>query len=270
MKFLIFLMSFLMVLTPDSFARVGGGISGGGDFYAAQFTKTGYDVLKALQKVPLAGVDNVKLKKALETVRVTSTLHVSLQGAEVDAINTPSAKTIRISRTRWNQLNASPKKQFILVAHEYFSVMGLNDLRYEISELLFNRAGIALYQYDCKLFQEASDTLQITLKVAIYKDFVNLAFTDNTGGLIDSEVEGFSTMNAGDMNPATYDVVNSNVLVTLNFGLMVQMISLPYSSDIHDPRFDMNTFTPISKYIGGIEKASDIQNAQVTCKLTKF
>lgn len=261
----------LLIMTPSLAGAdngEGGAVSGGGDAYSAQFTKIGYDVLQRLKFEPLDEVSNELLAATLITTRVTSQNKMILNGKEVDAINTPSQKLIQISRTRWDALNDKPKEKFILVAHEYFSVMGLEDSRYQISKKLFDNPGAAMVRYDCTPFPEIEYFNEFHMTVYLYDSFVSTNFYF---GKKDTPVYDIKTLYTIAIDTVDKDSfpLKTSAVISIGWGLMTQMIALPFP----DPDGTLKTGKNIpvtSKVLGGIIGKMETVDAPVTCDITRL
>ena len=121
----------LLILFSAS-AYAGNELGNGGDLVAQEFVAAGRKMIQELRKNPDPRIKDVEgLAKAVETVKVTTTESLSLEGSEVDAINLPKEKQIKVSRSRWRDYGAS--KRASLVLHEYLGILEIKDDQYEIS-----------------------------------------------------------------------------------------------------------------------------------------
>jgi len=106
---------------------------GGGDVLVMNFKIAGQkvcDYLKNAQNEP--GITHSEFCNAVQNVRVTSQENTYLDdGTEVDAINIPSQLKIELSQNR--NFGKTMKEMIQLSAHEYISVLGINDKNYQIS-----------------------------------------------------------------------------------------------------------------------------------------
>jgi hypothetical protein len=265
--FLALILSLSICLTSFADGDPGGGVSGGGDAYVSQFTRIGYDVLKLLERQSIKGIDKVKFKNFLLTVRVVSAKKLILQGKEVDAINTPSKKLIQISRTRWDEISSQPKKKFVFVAHEYFSVMGLTDARYQFSEKLFDTPGVPLYEYTCHLLPAWEGTgIEFIMKAAVYKDFVNVNFFTQEGKLLETDISSFYAFALSEPGDSKLEV---NAIISVGLGLTTQMISLPYSTEKDDHRINSSKYNANVLFVDSLE-VKDQRRGTIPCIVKKY
>src|SRR4051812_43162138 len=108
-------------------ARAGGVSSGGGDAFAAEFVETGWRIAEILKRRPLAGIDSKKFENTVKSTFVISLPRTFIGKVEVDAIKYPPKKRIEMSRKRWSEHALEPRRRMVLVAHEYFGIMGIDD-----------------------------------------------------------------------------------------------------------------------------------------------
>jgi hypothetical protein len=122
---------------------IAGNESGGGDGYAAEFVltaKTALELAKKLDPSDLLPVNIDTLTGAIANTSVHSEEKLVFEGNEVDAINYPDKKLIKISRVRWTDLRTESQTfpRFYLVIHEYLGIMGIDDSQYSVSQRLIN------------------------------------------------------------------------------------------------------------------------------------
>ncbi len=139
MKNKLLCLALLGVFSLPSFA---GDESGhGGDAYVSDFIQTAKAALENLKALPtneLEGVNVDTFTGAILNTEVHSEDFLILGGNEVDAINYPDKKWIRMSRRRWNELSEprSVSARYNLVIHEYLGIMKMDDGQYQISQKL--------------------------------------------------------------------------------------------------------------------------------------
>jgi len=129
---------------------IAGNESGGGDGYAAEFVltaKIALELAKKLAPSELLPVNIDTFAGAIANTSVHSEEKLALEGSEVDAINYPNKKLIKISRVRWTDLRTESQTvpRFNLVIHEYLGIMGIDDSHYSVSHKLINRMSPAKF-----------------------------------------------------------------------------------------------------------------------------
>lgn len=144
----IFILSFLILFYPKTFAQVSNGTeTNGGDAVAAEFLSLFDTIIADMNLSPI----ELSMFKALEQkrtiVRVTTAPSLRLDGSEVDAINQPniSPPTITISQRSWERLTPVQKRH--LTVHEMLPISGFADKDYTNSSLLMSRSPMI---YDSK------------------------------------------------------------------------------------------------------------------------
>ena len=114
--------------------RAGDISSGDGDSLVMAFTVAGQKACGYLTintKSLKPPVSSEEFCKAVREVKVTSEERTFLNAVEVDAINTPKARTIVLSQARNKARDLESLKR--LAIHEYLAVSGINDSRYVVS-----------------------------------------------------------------------------------------------------------------------------------------
>ena len=229
-KKLNFLMIFLAVFLAqtNTYADRGGASSGGGggDGYAAEFVHTAISIYAMLkrQKKPLVNPDQFKM--AFDHTRVFSKKALSLNGQEVDAINYPDDHRIVVSRARWKELSEQPRNKLVLVAHEYFGIMGLNDKSYQLSKSIFDAPGNPVVEYTCKPFREGDIVSKNTrMKFTIYGEGFNLiTFSDSKGEPLQDDL-----LSATYLFQFVNEIPEAKIMVTMTqLALAQRMIFLDY------------------------------------------
>lgn len=129
-----------VVFAQNSFAQPRAGTEGGngGDEYSKDFIEMGLNVLNTLNRLPIAGVDNVALLSAIQQTKVVSKPTLTHEGYEVDALNFPDPVNpyIEVSRAGWDRMAQSTFRRAFLVLHEYLGIMGVDDSQFHVSLLL--------------------------------------------------------------------------------------------------------------------------------------
>lgn len=123
------------ILAPVSFAAAGNERGNGGDEYSKDFIQLGLDVWQTLERMPVEGVNNNDLLRAIQRTSVSSKLSLTLNGNEVDAINYPDAINphIDVSRSGWDRMGISTHRRAFLVFHEYLGILGVDDSQFHVS-----------------------------------------------------------------------------------------------------------------------------------------
>lgn len=126
------LFALVLLLCTAISALAGNELGNGGDLVSQEFIAAGRKLVEELRAKPDSRIPDLeRLATAVEKVKVTSSGHLTLHGAEVDAINYPEEQEIDVNRPRWEVSN--PEKRASLVLHEYLGVIQVPDLHYEIS-----------------------------------------------------------------------------------------------------------------------------------------
>ncbi|MBC7386114.1 MAG: hypothetical protein H7301_08145 [Cryobacterium sp.] len=186
MPFLVMIASFGFNASPA--LATGGNSSGGGDAYSAEFVHLGLEVANMLARSPKKGVDLRAFRAAVAQTRVFSSPRVFLGSQELDAVNTPSLHRIVMGRIHWDALLSNPRKKLVLVAHEYFSIMGLDDRSYAYSNGLFADPGKPVTAYVCNAFEDFKTFGNFRLEFLVYKDLYSVRITTPRGDAIDQPV----------------------------------------------------------------------------------
>jgi hypothetical protein len=142
MKNLIHGMAFLALVAGACSAFATGGVTVGnaGDVVAQEFTQAGQDIVASLPYLAPSAMsaDRQKaLTTAVATTRVESKDGLSLNGAEVDALNFPAEQRIEVARQRWLSTAGDANAHLKLALHEYLWMAGVDDTAYKISNPLF-------------------------------------------------------------------------------------------------------------------------------------
>jgi len=138
----ILLTVLFLVLFPLGLAEAGNDNGNGGDGYAAEFVATAKTAVRLLknhptdESIPDYGIDLKQFETAVKTTAVHSEERLFLDDQEVDAINYPQKKLIKISRSRWKELRSNDQEQarYRLVIHEYLFIIGIDDQQYRVSD----------------------------------------------------------------------------------------------------------------------------------------
>lgn len=146
MKFL-YLLFFTAITAHASPVALESGQEGhGGDIAVAQFIQQTDFLLNDLAKIEPAQLPNAnfisELVAATQHTKIYSTdLPLTLNGVEVDAVNFPDMNNPRIiiSRNRWLDTRVHFSWRRLLILHEYLSIIGHQDGRYEISRPLIEQ-----------------------------------------------------------------------------------------------------------------------------------
>ncbi|MGZ3650473.1 MAG: hypothetical protein ACXWSC_04730, partial [Bdellovibrionota bacterium] len=135
-----------------------------GDEYSKEFVSLGYDLSENLAKDPVPGVDARALLAAVQATTLHSEASLQLRGFDVDAINYPDSQKpqIVVSRQGWDRMAAEPHRRVFLVLHEYLSIMGIDDSKYQISGLL-DRAQV------CSRSAQVREGIERQLKKSCYR-----------------------------------------------------------------------------------------------------
>ncbi len=133
------------VLTEHASAGQSGN---GGDGFASEFVNTAKLSIEILKKIDTTSVKQFDLDKftgAVVNTAVQSEESLFLKNQEVDAINYPKEKLIKMSRSRWRELRESTKTtaRFNLVIHEYLGIMKIDDSQYKVSNVLIKLMSVS-------------------------------------------------------------------------------------------------------------------------------
>jgi len=123
----------------------GGGMdSGGGSVMASAFAEQGHQaarVIATLKNFPLTAEQFTEIVRSTR-VEVTRETLLDPDGIEVDALNFPKRKLIKINYEKWFDLIFAPQFKLQLVVHEYLGVGGINDSGYAVSRLMNQAEGV--------------------------------------------------------------------------------------------------------------------------------
>jgi hypothetical protein len=115
----------------------------GGDIAVAQFIEHSDKLISDLSRLPSNDLPSPlfiqEYERAARLTKISSTdSPITIDGIEVDAVNFPDVDNPRIilNRNRWLDPRPSFVWRRLLVLHEYLSIMGYRDSRYEISRPL--------------------------------------------------------------------------------------------------------------------------------------
>lgn len=144
----LFLLIILSVFSTTAIA--GDGVGNGGDSIASEFILTAKDALRILKGKSEVKkyLDVDKFEIAILNTKISSTDDsLILNDIEVDAINYPEQKRIKINRSRWLDLRSSSRtvSRFNLVMHEYLGIMKIEDNQYSLSQLIVGIMGPGNY-----------------------------------------------------------------------------------------------------------------------------
>ncbi len=120
----------------EAHAEKGGMDSGGGSVYEAEFKWIGQSLLKSMKRARLTsadlGFEMINFEVALSEVEVFGTDQaLKLNDHDKTAINSLHQKVIVFNNAIWAKLNSNQKE--LLVLHEYFRFVGVDDSRYAYS-----------------------------------------------------------------------------------------------------------------------------------------
>lgn len=224
-----YLMCIIMTIFPLLSFSQGGVISGGGDSFSAEFVKIGYDLFQMLENSPIEEISNDKFLEAVQNTKVNSAYTVTLNGEEVDAINTPSLNHILINRRRWIDTATDYKKRLVLVAHEYLGILGVDDSNYQVSHKIFQaQGGFIQGSYFCEipiLLKNDFVLDTIKLELIIYRNEFTQVKTDSELMLFIPST--LVTFRMYDVDIDTFKV-SRNILVTIQLGDGLKIVDLPY------------------------------------------
>ncbi len=129
----------------------GGESSGGGTGYPAEFTELGYAAAKVVRGISTFPVSGDLFDAAVISTRIefTNNKLKDSKGIEVDALNFPKTKLIRVNIKRWQNLILDTKQKFQLVVHEYLGILKVNDRGYKVSRIILD-GGTQISSLVCK------------------------------------------------------------------------------------------------------------------------
>ena len=226
----------IFMYSPRSMS--GGVTSNGGDSVAAEFTKIGRQITEIIRTQKDFPVKASDFSRVIAGTWVVSKNRTVLNGQEVEAINTPRSRRIEINRKRWLENKDALRRRYVLVAHEYFGILGVDDSRYQISEKLFEIPGVARHTIRCKAFADGVlnfDPLgdEFFLEINTY-DRQSIALIKNASGLpLPLRAAGIGeTMMTGslDLNPVTQNSVKA--LISVNLGFSIRMVQIQIDREI--------------------------------------
>lgn len=223
MRYLIFLT--MLITTKSTPASGEGGVtSSGGDSVAAEFTVTARHIAEILKKETGLGILSRDFLATVNSTLVVSRMKVVLNGYERDAINYPEIKKIVISRNRWFETANQIGRRYMLVMHEYLSVMGINDTNYQISSKLFRANGKMRFEIVCSAFDDLTEHFgeRYELYYTSYEDR-EVSVVKNSNGAIPTHPIGHILASA-----ISLDNGESALLFVVNFGI-IRNIQVPYS-----------------------------------------
>lgn len=113
-------------------ASNGDRVGNGGDGFAQEFVAIGRKIVEDLRVHPDPNIkDFAALTTAVENTKVETKDSLTLNMAEVDAINRPEEHRIEINRKRWKEYDTKQKTSLAL--HEYLGISQIKDDHYQIS-----------------------------------------------------------------------------------------------------------------------------------------
>ena len=238
-------MALLTLAAPLAAHATGFENGNAGDAYAAEFILTAKDMATRLRALPaseLRGVNTDQLSGAIITTTVHSAERLSLRGEEVDAINYPDKKLIRINRSRWRNLRVGAKtvSRFTLALHEYLGIMGLDDSQYRLSSPLVSRIDINDYS-PTRFWNPLNPASRIGLNLLYAPDDCAVGGLDFDVNKADEQQTALTTGNCGK--------AYRKVVVTKSSSVT------PPDSHAHGTfhRFDLAVYDRDSKLLGRVE-----------------
>ncbi len=118
--------------------------------YTEEFMDTGKAATQMIASVQNFVVTDKDFKQVVETTKIefTDDKLISPQGIEVDALNFPSKKLIRVNHTRWYGYYLATENRLRLVIHEYLGILKVDDSKYYWSQYLM-KGGAVQDTVDC-------------------------------------------------------------------------------------------------------------------------
>lgn len=160
MKARVFLMAALLMASASAFA--GHEVGNGGDGISQEFVALGRSIVEKLRENPNPKIPDLDaLTHAIDNTVVVTKEVLTLNDAEVDAINYPDWNRIEVSRKRWREYDL--KRKTTLVLHEYLGIARADDSHYQISSSFT----------DIALPQERQRQIELGVKTGIrsYRNF---------------------------------------------------------------------------------------------------
>lgn len=219
--------------------------SGGGDGYAAEFTKFAYAIVGILKNSPSTFISPSLLKNAIENTRVITKERLIWQNEEVGAINYPSTNKIELSREHWRILQGDNLKKLVLVFHEYLGILKIDDSRYQISNKLFENLGAYVSERRCRIFENFGEYPMIGDKLSyeliIYQSIVEnhyetFAVMYKNGEIMTNTsvetLEGAPEIDSS-LSITPQEIFSINMKITNDFhGGYFFFAQVPYSDDV--------------------------------------
>jgi hypothetical protein len=216
----------LLFYSSFSFA-VGGATSNGGDPISAEFVRVGKHVADIVRSFPAFGISAEAFSKAVNTTQVfSSTERLFLNGQEVAAINTPGQKKIVVSRPRWIADQSNTQARYVLVAHEYFGIMGIDDRTYKYSQKIFSTPGPAKSKFKCDLFNNLPGWDRFKLFGVQFEKNISTSVKTDSGVLFGQSPMG-DTMAALNIDQMMSGKLSIATVVNLGMGFI--MLDVPIS-----------------------------------------
>ncbi|WP_413582110.1 hypothetical protein [Bdellovibrio sp. HCB288] len=115
-------------------------IRGSAKMYAEEFIEIGTKAAKRIEDIPDFPVSEAEFLQAVQTTKIefTEDRLVSNEGIEVDALNFPAKKLIRVNWDRWYSYSSLKENRIQLAVHEYLGILKANDTKYFWSMKLMN------------------------------------------------------------------------------------------------------------------------------------
>lgn len=174
--------------------------SGGGDAYALEFTLLGYQAVEIIRDSEVKEVTPGDFLDIIAQTKVMSQERLFLNGAEVDAINTPSQKTIQLSRIRWDDIQNQQQMKFKLVIHEYLGVLGVDDSKYQLTDKIFSTKKSPTIDIECII--DSNSSRKASYRINLFKNSQPIVtyLPINTPKRVSSIERTFKAVSAGDVN----------------------------------------------------------------------
>lgn len=250
----------LLAFCSCAFAREGGVTSGGGDSVSAEFTQIARFIAGVIRTQTTLPVSAAAFDAAINSTLVVSKRRTILNGNEMEAINYPSQHKIEVNRTRWLENKDAIQRRYVLVAHEYLGILGLDDKRYQISGKLFDVPGVAKNTIRCRAFD---DDVMIGGHLGDYVLELNhyqsqtIALVKNTKG----ELPALSSIGVGSVAiGGTLDTIDGvpTALVAVSLGFSIRMLQIPVG------RPNAGEFKSVSWDVKGAREATPIRKVACT------
>ncbi|MBC7385488.1 MAG: hypothetical protein H7301_04890 [Cryobacterium sp.] len=203
----------------------------GPDPYAKEFSHIGSEILGMLRRTPHRDISAKKFAEVLDGTRVSSQAKVYLNNQEVDSVVMLPDQRDVLNRARWDELRELPRKKLVLVAHDYFMLMGLDDRNYSISNGIFDRPGVPVLAYNCDTFKDFKVFGKLRLEFLVYPDFFSAYLVGSKGEVMD-QPDGTSVIYSFNTKGNSADPANwtGEWLISMNLGFVTRVLSLDYSS----------------------------------------